>query len=163
MNHDARAVANVMIQKGLKNKSPLTPLQVIKLTYLCQAWMLGMFEMPIFKQNIEAWEYGPVIDDVYREVKKYGSRPVTDSIKAKQVRDFDEYETHILDEVYRVYGEMEGLDLSALTHAERSPWFQTKLENPRRKNAIIKHDLIENYYATQLEQAEGGHSTSAES
>lgn len=153
MNHDARAVANVMIQKAIEKKKPLTPLQVIKLTYLCQAWMLGMYEMPMFKQNIEAWEYGPVIDDVYQEVKKFGSRPVTDLIKAKSGEDFDEYESHILDEVYRVFGEYDGLDLSALTHAEESPWFQTKLKNPRRKNAVIKHDLIRDYYAGQLEQA----------
>lgn len=155
MNHDARAVANVMIQRGLENGDPLTPLQVIKLTYLCQAWMLGMFGMPIFRQKVEAWAYGPVINDVYQEVKKYGSRPVTDSIRARLGEDFDEYETHILEEVYRVYGNMDGMDLSALTHVEGSPWFQTKLANPRRRNAVIDPKLIERYYAGQLEQEEG--------
>ena len=153
MSHDARAVANEMIRKGVEESNSLTPLQVIKLTYLCQAWMLGMFSRRMFYQDIEAWNYGPVIADVYHGVKKYGDRTVRKAIKATPA-DFDADEKHILDQVYRVYGGWTGIKLSQLTHVPESPWYQTKKTNPLGRNAKIPEELIQDYYARKLERSQ---------
>ena len=150
MSHDVKAVANVMIEKGLKDGNPLTPLQIIKLTYLCQAWMLGMFGKRMFTQDIEAWQYGPVIADVYQRVKNNGGLPVRKPIRASS-ESFNEDEQHILDQVYKVYGGWTGFKLSQLTHVLGSPWFETKQENPFERNAVIPEHLIREYYARKLE------------
>lgn len=150
MSHDARAVANEMIQKGIEDGNPLTPLQIIKLTYLCQAWMLGMFKKSMFFQDVEAWQYGPVIADVYHSVKKSGDRPVKKPVRA-QPADFDADAQHILDQVYKMYGGWTGFKLSQLTHMPGSPWYQTKQENPLGRNAVIPELLVREYYAKKLE------------
>ena len=158
MSHDARAVANQMIRKGIRDGNPFTPLQVIKLTYLCQAWMLGMFGRRMYHQEVEAWQYGPVIADVYHSVKKYGDRPVRKTIKAVPAN-FDGDEQHILDQVYKVYGGWTGIKLSRLTHAPGSPWYKTKQDNPLGRNVVIQEGLIRNYYAGKLERSKARNSS----
>jgi len=153
MSHDARDVANVMIEKGITAGDPLTPLQVIKLTYLCQAWMLAMFSRPIFRQAVEAWEYGPVVADVYHSLKGNGRFPVVYPIPGFSEK-FDEDEKHILNEVYRVYGNWTGGQLSRLTHQPGSPWYQTKQEDPLSRHLEIDNDRIRQYYAAILSESE---------
>ena len=69
MSHDARSVANYLIQRTLDGKKWLTPLQVIKMVYYCQGWSLALFDKKLFGQDIEAWEFGPVVPDVYHKLK----------------------------------------------------------------------------------------------
>ena len=159
MSHDARTVANVMIEKGLESDNPLTPLQIIKLTYFCQAWMLAMYGKPMFSQKIQAWEHGPVIPDVYHNVKQHGKNPVRQLINARY-EIFDADEEHILNEVYRVYGGFSGLQLSSLTHMEGSPWYQVKANNPLGYNKKIDNEMIREFYAKQLERRKGSNPTS---
>ena len=153
MSHDARAVANAMIMKGVEDGKPLTPLQIIKLTYLCQAWMLAMYGRPIFRQKVKAWQHGPVISQVYHSVKHYGKNPVHTTLNVKPAI-FSQKERHIIDEVYRVYGNFSGLQLSSLTHVDGSPWDQVTREYSFRNNQEISHSLMEQYYGDQLAQSE---------
>lgn len=153
MSHDARAVANVMIEKGIKAGDPLTPLQIIKLTYLCQAWMLAMFERPMFRQKVEAWEYGPVVADVYHGLKENRRFPVNYPMAAPS-QSFDEDEKHILNEVYRVYGDWSGGKLSRLTHKPGSPWYTTKQKDPLSRHVEINIEEIRKYYAAILSESE---------
>ena len=90
MGHDARAVANNLIE--MSGEGPLTPLQIIKLTYICHGWMLGLYGRPLVKQNVKAWTYGPVIPDVYRALKTYRANPVTPRIPIPP-EEFDERES----------------------------------------------------------------------
>lgn len=149
MGHDAKAVANALIMKGVENGKPLTPLQIIKLTYLCQAWMLAMYGRPMFRQKVQAWQYGPVIPQVYHSVKHHGRDPVHTPLNAKPAI-FSRNERHILDEVYRVYGDLSGVELSSLTHADGSPWHQVANGYPSRHNHEISHARMERYYGDQL-------------
>ena len=151
MSHDARAVANALILMGLENGNPLTPLQVIKLTYLCQAWMLGMFEKRMFEEKVEAWEYGPVIAEVYHGVKRFVNKPVVETMRARPA-DFGDKEEHILSEVYRVYGSWSGGALSRHTHKPRTPWDITKKENPNERSAEIPVTRIREYYESIIKE-----------
>ena len=151
--HDARAVANEMILMGLEDGNPLTPLQVIKLTYLCQAWMLGMFGEPMFSQKVEAWEYGPVIADVYHGVKHYVNQPIDETMRARPA-DFNDKEDHILCEVYRVFGSWSGGALSGHTHQPGTPWHITKQESYDDRNAEIETARIREYYDNILKESE---------
>ena len=78
--HDARAIANALIEKGEFDGRSFDPLQLGKLVYFCHAWMLGLYGRGLIKQDVRAWLYGPVVPDVYRSLKKYERHPVTDVI-----------------------------------------------------------------------------------
>ena len=49
----------------------ITNLQLQKLIYYAQGIHLAMYGCPIFKDQIKAWNYGPVVPRVYRLYRKH--------------------------------------------------------------------------------------------
>ena len=166
--HDARSVANYLIDKAIDDGRPFTPLQVIKLTYYCHAWMMAMHDKKLIEQPIEAWQYGPVIGDVYRGLRDWGGELIEehspiDTDDAKFDPDSDEKDT--IDRIYDHYGRFDGIRLSALTHQKGSPWDTTwrgkSWWEKLRKTTYIKNDDIKNYYRkigrrNKMEQSQRG-------
>ncbi len=142
--HDARSVANYLIVKSLDASAPLTPLHVMKLLYFSYAWMLAIFERPLFRQQFEVWTYGPVVPDVYHALKLFGNQPVTSTIRIPKAQ-LDPEEKSILDKVFQEYSKENAWILSSLTHMPESPWFQTRMR--RGIGSTIPDSLIQEYYA----------------
>ena len=145
MAHDARAVANALFDKSQDAEHYLTPLQVIKLVYFCHGWMLGLYGRALISQPVEAWLYGPVVVDVYRNLRKYRGNFVTDRIKRGDNAEFDGDETDLINQVHSEYGPLSGIELSKLTHAPGTPWHKVWRRSGR--NSIIPDELIERHYA----------------
>ena len=142
--HDARSVANALIRLGVEKTKLRDPLQLIKLTYLCHGWMLGLYQRPLSAQPVEAWRHGPVIPDVYHGLKRYGNRPIN-VLQDFPESDFDDLEDDLINQVFDVYSDFTGIQLSQLTHARGTPWHQTWYRTGR--NSIIPDDLIEKHFA----------------
>ncbi len=149
--HGALSVANWFIEDG----GLYTPLQIIKLVYLSHGWMLGLYGKPLVAQEVEAWRYGPVIPDVYHNLKKYGSSSVEETILQGQKVNFNDFESNLVDQVNQIYGSYSGIKLSQLTHTPNSPWDQIITKN--RINAIIPNDLIEKYYRELANESSENH------
>ena len=149
--HDARAVANWLIEKAMEDGKPLIPLQIIKLVYFAHGWTLAFFGRPLVRQPVEAWRYGPAIADVYDAVKQYRGNPVDHVIPGIPDARFYEEELGVVDEVYRVYGDLSGAQLSTLTHKDDSPWDKTVRKSGRK--SVIDNELIESHFR---ELADGG-------
>ena len=143
-SHDARGIAKYLIRLGVEASTPRDPLQVIKLTYLCHGWMLGLYHSPLSAQPVEAWRYGPVIPDVYHGLKRYGSRSIL-SVRNFADEAFDELEDDLIRQVSKAYGGFTGVQLSQLTHAVGTPWYRVWSEKGR--NSIIPNGLIEEHFA----------------
>jgi len=143
--HDARSVANYLIRRGIeRDAGPFTPLQVIKLTYLCHGWMLGLYGEPFSAQPVEAWKHGPVIPDVYHKVKIHGRLPIRKPLDFP-FPEFDAREENLVTQVEDVYGGFTGIQLSQLTHEKDSPWFQ--IWHRFGRNTIIPNPLIQKHFA----------------
>ena len=142
--HNALHVANAFIRRAIDGGKPLTALQVIRLTYFAQAWMLGLYSRPLFEQEIEAWRYGPVVADVYYAVKHYKLDAIREPIPGVQGRDFDDVETDLLDQVYRIHGKLGGAELSALAREPGSPWDEFDSRGGRK---VIPTSRIKLFYA----------------
>ena len=54
----------------------ITNLKLQKLLYYAQAWHLAHFGSPLFSDDIEAWQYGPVIKSIYQKYSKFGNQPI---------------------------------------------------------------------------------------
>ena len=50
----------------------MTNLRLQKLLYFAQGWHLARYGKPLFDDDIEAWQYGPVVPSVYNAYKQYG-------------------------------------------------------------------------------------------
>lgn len=120
----------------------LTNLKLQKLVYYAQGFHLALYDEPLFPEQIEAWQHGPVVPDLYHALKRFGSEPV----KLDREVDPDEYTPDViglLDEVYSVYGQFSALRLRNITH-EEPPWRETT------NGEVISHKLMKDYFKTQI-------------
>ena len=141
MAHDSREVARYIL--WLARPKTITPMQVMKLTYLAHGWMLGLYSKPLLTQSVEAWPYGPVVPAVYHTYKRFGGSVITD-VPTQEPAGFDEEERSVLEQVWNFYGKYDGIQLSSLTHQPGTPWEITRRLCGR--GAEIPNDLIQNHY-----------------
>ena len=153
--HDSRAIANKLILKGFNDFKLFTQIQIIKMVYFCHAWMLGLYRKPLFWDPVMAWKYGPVIVNVYEGLKHYGKEPVIHPIESDIGNVFrsvcSDLEENVIEQVYAIYGDADGMFLSALTHAKDTPWDQ--IWSNYQRNAHIPNSMIQKYYEQKFRES----------
>lgn len=127
---------------SLEEDGAVTNLKLQKLLYYAQGFHLALFDSPLFKEDINAWQYGPVVSDVYRDYKKYSRNPLPEPTDF-HLDDFQPEDQELLDEVYGVFGKYTGTALANLTHQE-TPWKNTPI------NDVISHQVMADYFKGQL-------------
>lgn len=137
-------VANFFIYLMPNEENELTNLKLNKLLFYAQGYCLQRFAKPLFSDEIQAWQYGPVISSVYHNYKDYGRMPVTDLPHDFDTNKFSEDEKELLVDVAREYGQYTGEALKNKTHKEGSPWHQ--VYDPYKRNIKITNDLIQEYF-----------------
>jgi uncharacterized phage-associated protein len=140
-------VANRFLDLAKIDRNPLTPMQLLKLVYIAHGWMLGIYSRPLIDEKVQAWQYGPVIPDLYAHVRKYRGATITDKINTSFFggdRQLDADEQSIVDQVYEAYKGYSGPQLSRMTHADGTPWHLTYERGSFGK--VIPVDLIEDHY-----------------
>src|SRR4051812_15500625 len=74
-------VANYFIEKGLETNNPVNPMKLQKLLYFSYGWYMAYFPYKkLFSARVQAWKYGPVIEEIYHDVKSYGNYSITNPI-----------------------------------------------------------------------------------
>ena len=145
--YNAMDVANYIVNKSIKIDSPVSNLKLQKLLYYVQAAALvdGGCESGMFKDNISAWKYGPVVEVVYHKFKIYANASLkTDgSIVENCIK---EEHKELIDKVIDAYKDVGAVDLVRKTHNE-DPW---KDAYDRRAN-YINLDEIKTYYSKNRE------------
>jgi uncharacterized phage-associated protein len=157
MPYESIAVANYLIERASVDAEALTPMKVQKLVYFAHGWNLAIRNEPLLNERIEAWKYGPVVPQLYRQLKEYGSRGIPEPVKVLRfkgmrisvvvptIQDYEEYarETkQLLDRIWEVYGRYTAIQLSNATHAPGSPWDVTRKRTGGAAHAVIDDDLI---------------------
>lgn len=140
------SVARYLVARAKEQGRTLSPMKLVKLVYMAHGWMLGIYGRPLIEDTVEAWQYGPVIPDLYEQVKRFGEQPVVlqHLHQAEDPEGFDHTEQSIMDQVHDIYGKYPAMTLSAMTHARGTPW--KKVHGKRRVGAVISNDLIEQHY-----------------
>jgi uncharacterized phage-associated protein len=129
---------------------PVDNLKLQKLLYYSQAVFLVLNnKTPLFSEEIEAWDYGPVVREVYDQYKKHGCEIIPQIDIGESGLEVGEMEA--IDMVLEYYGEMSGGELVNKTHQEK-PWKETY--HPKRPSNIISKDLIYDYFKDVLEFSE---------
>lgn len=118
---DVMTVADDILRVAKAQGRALTPLQLMKLTYIAHGYALGMGVGDLFNSRIEAWKYGPVIPDLYHTTKSYGRDPIPLNLIGNG-RALHGQAANIIDKVMEKYGDLSGIALSNLTHRAGTPW-----------------------------------------
>ncbi len=151
MAYDACQIADWFINHAQKKGKPLSIMALLKLTYIAHGWHLEMRNAPLFHNKIEAWQYGPVIPDVYNEFRDQGisiQRPA----KRDQPFQLEAEDENLLDQVYNIYAELPPFQLSHLTHIPGGPW--DIAGQAGGWYALIPDDLIKQHYAQKRVEAD---------
>ena len=162
MAHSAIAAANYLLQRSQDVGIELTPMQLLKLVYIAHGWSLAISGHPLIREEIEAWDYGPVIRALYDAVKHYGRDAISAPLKtanfdsatntAREIEPTESFtveERAILDRIVEVYGPLRAYQLSALTHKEGTPWSRSHSE---RLSTISDPEIAEHFRQLAQEQ-----------
>lgn len=102
----------------------ITPLKLQKLMYYAKGqYMSDTAGLSLFSDPMQAWTHGPVVVDLYHELKKYGKNPIDPDEFVAEEFDWDDYRDveNTLMDVWRKYGPYSAWALRNKTHTE-SPW-----------------------------------------
>ena len=154
---DVFTVADDILRRAKARGMKLTPLQLMKLTYISHGFALAALKKDLFGERIEAWKYGPVIPDLYHATKSYGRNPIPSELISDEGPTLVGDVGQLLDQVVDKYGGLSAFALSSLTHMAGSPWSQVFKENER--GVEIPDEIIKAHYEKKLHAAK--HSTAA--
>lgn len=157
MTKPTTLVARELLNLARSEGRSLTPLELIKLTYLAHGWSLALRDQPLVCDQAEAWQYGPVFPDLYHVVKHYRAAPVRE-VPANGIEVFGGFELNddekaLIKSVYETYKNFNGLQLSALTHQPNTPW-ERAWKIPGR-NTVIDNEDIKKHYKELAEKRRG--------
>ncbi|KPH09110.1 DUF4065 domain-containing protein [Rhizobium acidisoli] len=160
MPYSAKAIANAILNKAGEDGQKITHLKLQKLLYYVCGYYVAATGKPLIDHTFEAWEYGPVVPEIYQEFKAYGGQPITSlatEVDWEQgtwtpvpMPTEDRALNKVLDFVMKNYGKYTGAQLSDMTHRDGSPWDVTRKENPGMRGVDIPLDLIKNHFAPMI-------------
>lgn len=143
----ASTVANELFRLAQVAGRHLTPMQYVKLAYIAHGWSLALRNQPLIRDGVEAWKFGPVIPDLYHQLKHYGAAPVTGPISSwGNSESLSPEDSGLISEVFEKYGSLSGVQLSNLTHKPGTPW--SMVYDPQGWGEQIPDSLIRSHYMT---------------
>ncbi|MDE2999178.1 MAG: DUF4065 domain-containing protein [Gemmatimonadota bacterium] len=161
--HSALAIANEFLEIAEGENVGLSPMKLQKLVFLAHGWHLAIHKAPLVREGVEAWQWGPVISDLFHEVKEFGRESIRGRITDLGLLDPDEVDlydaeiyripaydtktTGFLKEVWDVYREFTGIQLANWLHVKGSPWYQVwNQKGGVGLIEVISDDIIKEYY-----------------
>lgn len=143
-------VANFFVELANIDNDEITNLRVNKLIYFAQAYSIVCTGKPLFDEPIEAWEFGPVVRDVYNTFKLCGPNQIVDTAGEFSFDKFNEQQIDLITDVIVQYGQFTTSKLVDLTHKQDGPWFKAYHEDNCYNNHVISQDAIGQYFQNKL-------------
>ena len=143
-------IARYIINYSYKKEYVTSNLKLQKLLYLVQSYFLMVKQEPCFSEKIRAWDFGPVVPEVYREYVKYGAcmlPPVRKYYVGTRKFEYtdaiiDEDDKKLINQVLDKFADYSSTQLVTLTQ-HQNPWIDAYI--PRANNEITKK-AIESYF-----------------
>ncbi|MDR0919644.1 MAG: DUF4065 domain-containing protein [Oscillospiraceae bacterium] len=135
-------VAKYFVNINSDTDGDVSNMNLQKLLYYAQGRHLAKTGHSLFNENIEPWQHGPVVREIYHKYKANESNPIPPE------EDFN-YDAFTIEElttlvnVEKDYGKYSALTLRNKSHAENSPW---AVANEKNSN-IIPTESIKEYFS----------------
>ena len=88
---------------------------------------MALYNEPLFSQRIEAWQYGPVVPELYHYYKDNCSNGISANNNFDPLS-IDGETRSFLDEIYEVFGQFSAVQLMKYTHSDRC-WIDAGIGN----------------------------------
>lgn len=143
MTCSALDIAKYVITFCFGKGNPISNLQLQKILYYIQGYSFAFRDEEAFKEEILAWQYGPVVKGVYDFFSMYAAMPIenTFEIEIKEKKFEQMIQAITLDKMYRPVWK-----LVEQTHNE-APWkYTTELFG---MGSVIPKEYIRRYFKEQ--------------
>lgn len=162
MQYPALVVANEIIKLANSENIPITPMKLQKILYLANGLCYSICSEKLIMERFEAWDYGPVVRNVYTTYKDFkGSNikePIDDLVhisgwsfsKASSII-VDDKSLEIIKDAWNNTKNLDAFTLSAWSHNKNSPW--DKAFNAHPKEVYISDDDMKSYFTTFFKTA----------
>lgn len=148
----ARYVINYCNDKDIH----ISNLKLQKILYFIQASFYLNKGRECFKENMEAWKYGPVVPEAYFEFRRYGSNniPYIKSYFTQQENSYflreviysddiiDDNDKEIIKNIIEECSNHTASELVDITHSQK-PWKETYVNGI---NKIIEKSILKSYF-----------------
>ena len=162
MAHDARSIANLILDNFDAVRFEITNKKINKLIYFCHGFSLVRLDRELIRNHIEAWKHGPVVRVLYEEFRKFEHHPITArasfydySTLRNQTSSYENVTATEIELALKVsahYVQFSADELEERTHRENSPWWRVKNMPPadrgmrdRIPNELILEDFVESF------------------
>lgn len=156
---DPRSVANFILDVAERAGHVVTNLVLNKVAYFLHGAYLARFDQPLIDARIEAWDYGPVIREIYYEFKSFKDKPIDGrasqidlqtGTKRTSTYDFCQGEEAFLIDIALSYLRLRPGALVNLSHVHDGPWHEVWFHDGNvNPGMCISNDLIKKHFATK--------------
>ena len=146
------------VSKFLLSLKSMTNLKLQKMIYLVYAEYLDKTGKKLFKDDIIAFKYGPVVPSVYEYYKDNGRNNIQvdkdeeifaqeitlPMVLARFLQSLDE--KNVIDSIqstFEKYGQLTASELVAITHRKGTPWDHTNINDIITDENILKYHHVE--------------------
>jgi len=138
--------ANNFILKAMDQGIKLTPLKLQKLLYILYARYLYKTGEALFADRFSAWEYGPVLPEIYYIFKRDGSSPITvpkpdyngEILVVTEEGEFGE----CFNDVWRNFANKSASELVSKTHEPGAAWAQAVVNEDYHLGGFLEDSKI---------------------
>jgi hypothetical protein len=145
-----QALCNTLLKRSFDENISISPMKLQKLLYFIYRDYYQETGKPLFAEDFEAWQYGPVLRSVYDEFKTYGASRIDSFSKTANgdVYVINERTNSnlkdIIDSVWNKYKNLNGIELSEITHKAGGAWRKAYLGHEiTLSDEDIKNDHVQ--------------------
>lgn len=135
--YDALYIAKYIINKCTSERNPITNLQLQKILYFLQREHLIQYGNCLFSDEIQAWQFGPVVPEVYYHFCGFGSSVITMNYNI----DISKFDIELIDPIVEDKRDKKPWDLVAETHGLGKAW-DIVYKNGKGNKRVIPVELI---------------------
>lgn len=129
----------------------ITHLKLQKLLYYAQGVYVAITGKKLFEEEIEAWQHGPVVADIYNLFKSYGKNNITLQLNDREEETVRKIENNreiseILNMVYDNFAIYTAWQLREMTHVKNGPWDKAITS----EHKVIDINDIKQYFESEV-------------
>ncbi|RJG36725.1 Panacea domain-containing protein [Motilimonas pumila] len=135
---DIHEVANYLIRES---QIGITHRELQKLLYFSQGFYLAQYGEPLFSENMDAWQHGPVNSSIWGRFRQYGYNclDVAEDASTATLNDSKKQFLAGILSSFLVLGQSNLIDMSHTDY----PWERNYIQG---RNNLIEKDLIHEYF-----------------
>lgn len=136
-------LARYIVSKCIQDGCPISNLQLQKILYYVQKEFLKSGK-PAFSDDLEAWQFGPVVPSVYYRFCGFGAMPITFFGNNESLIEIDPADRAVIDSVVEEKRSLPPWDLVEETHKPGGAWDRV-YQNGNGNHQTIPTELIKEF------------------